>query len=132
GQGAGGGLGGGVGIGGERGPAAELLNPEIDGTEGPAERAHLHAELAALLEERLHDADGAIRNWESARDLDPTAAVPPAALARLYAKAGRAADAARAEEQAARFEADGPARAERLLRAGDHLERAHRLPDPLR
>src|SRR5262249_20261233 len=93
-------LGAAAAIRGEWALAAELLYREIDGTEDPAERARLHAELAALLEERLHDADGAIRNWESARDLDPTAAVPPAALARLYARAGRSLEAARADEPA--------------------------------
>src|SRR5262249_4397637 len=74
----------------------------------------------------LRDADGAMRNWESARDLDPSAAAAPAALARLYAQAGRAVDAARAEEQAAAFETEAPARAARLLCAGDHLARGHR------
>jgi tetratricopeptide (TPR) repeat protein len=111
---------------------AELLYREIDGSGDTAERARLHAELAAVYEERLHDADGAIRNWESARELDPHAPVPPAALAHLYARAGRTADAARAEEQAAAFEEAAHARADRLLRAGDLYERSHHLAEAVR
>src|SRR5262249_29096873 len=106
---------------------AELLYREIEAAATAAEKARLHEELASVYEDRLLDIDGAIRNFESALELQPGAPVPPGALARLYALLCRPADAARAEERAAALEPDGAPRAERLLRAGDHHEQAHRL-----
>jgi tetratricopeptide (TPR) repeat protein len=111
---------------------AELLYREIDAAATAADKARLHEELAAIYEERLLDIDGAIRNYESALELQPSAAQPPGALARLYALLCRPAEAARAEERAAALEPDGAPRAERLLRAGDHHEQAHRLDEAVR
>src|SRR5262249_32094192 len=68
---------------------AELLYREIDAAATSAEKARLHEELAAIYEERLLDPDGAIRNYESALELQPAAGAPPPALARLYAVTGR-------------------------------------------
>jgi tetratricopeptide (TPR) repeat protein len=107
--------------------AAELLYREIEGQADPVWRAALHVELAMVYEERLHDGPSAVRNYQTALALDPTGPVPPRALARLHAQAGRTADAAAAERLAAASESLAPARATRLARAaalfaqaGDH------------
>src|SRR5262249_34592915 len=109
-----------------------LLYREIEAAATAAEKARLHEELASVYEDRLLDIDGAIRNFESALELQPGAPVPPGALARLYALLCRPADAARAEERAAALEPHGAPRAEGLLRAGDPHEQAHRLDEAVR
>src|SRR5262249_10862608 len=82
--------------------------------------------------ERLRDTDAAIRNHESALALDPGETASPPALARLYALAQRFPEAAHAEERAASLELLAKDRAARLLRAGEHMERAGWTDDAIR
>ncbi len=52
--------------------AIELLEQEIEATDGPIRKADLYAELGAMLRDRLGDRDGALRAFERAAELDPT------------------------------------------------------------
>src|SRR5262249_1708575 len=117
---------------GEWGLVSELLYREIESVDDLGEKATLHVELALIFEERLHDVDAAIRNHESALSLDPNETVSPPALARLYAAAQRFPEAAHAEETAAAIELIPNDRAARLLRAGEHMERAGWTDDAVR
>ena len=111
---------------------AELLDREIEAANDAETRARLHIELAQVYEEHVLDVDGAIRNYASAMELDPRGVTPPAALARLLALAQRFEEAALAEESAAGLEVYPRLRAERLLHAGEHMQRVGNVDEARR
>lgn len=86
---------------GEWGLAAELVYREIAATEDQRERAALFNELGLIFDEKLLDAEQAMRCYEQALALDAEIPAAPRPLARLYELAGRHTDAAAMFERAA-------------------------------
>jgi tetratricopeptide (TPR) repeat protein len=85
----------------EWGLAASLLLGEIAAATADRDRAALHFELGLVFDERLGDAEQAIRNYEIALALDPTIPAVHAPLARQYEAQGRHREAAFHFEKAA-------------------------------
>ncbi len=107
--------------------AIELLEREIEATEGPIRKADLYAELGAMLRDRVGDRAGALRAFERAVELDPTDTMAVLGLGMLRYEAQQWEEAARwlqvvasrwekLEEEVAHGAAD--ALAESLRRSG--------------
>ena len=75
--------------------AIELLEREIEATEGPIRKADLYAELGALLRDRVGDRDAALKAYEQAAELDPTDTQAVLGLGMLRFERGEWKEAAR-------------------------------------
>ncbi|MCG8422255.1 MAG: hypothetical protein MJE77_30405 [Proteobacteria bacterium] len=103
--------------------AAELIEREIAQAATSREAGALHLELGMVYDEKLVEPELAQSHYEQALALDPEIPAAPAPLARLYETAGRHADAARMNVQAAQHLPVGGARARLLVRAAGLVER---------
>jgi len=114
--------------------AAELIYRELDVVANQAaesetadtnrEAGALHLELALIYDEKLLDADQALRNYEQALALDDEIPAAPKPLARLYELAGRHAEAAHMGELAAERIRNDDERGQVLKHAAVSAERA--------
>lgn len=106
--------------------AAAALRREIELAEAE-ERPALYRRLARILEEDLHDLEGALEALQEAEDLDPEGPKLSETMERLLVKTGREEELADLLETAAE-QRTGSEKAEALLRAGEIASR--KLFDP--
>lgn len=69
---------------GDHGAALDMLQKEIEATEGDLKKARLYAEMGRIARHELSEQDKAIGYYEKAHDLDPTLVEAGEPLAELY------------------------------------------------
>lgn len=106
---------------GDHGAALDMLQKEIEATEGDLKKARLYAEMGRIARLELHEQEKSIEYYERAHELDPTLVEAGEPLAELYRMAERWDDALKIFEKfAASAEAmDEDKAAELFLRYGE-------------